>query len=93
MATKTARLYAADIDRAQVLAAVRGESPQEVLHAALNEYIDNHRGELDGAFRSVQAAVLSNDRETLGALFADDARRQATADSDRVARLLAESQD
>lgn len=92
-ATKTARLYAEDVERAQMLAAVRRESPQQLLHAALNEFVENHRTELDGAFQLVQKAVLSNDRAELRRAFATAGHKAARDDARRVKQLLAESAD
>lgn len=92
MTTKTARLFATDIEKAHVLAAVRGETPQQLLHLALNEFIVNHRSELDGAFRAVQRAVLTDDRRALSEILRADARKLADGDSARIARLLDEAQ-
>jgi tetrahydrodipicolinate N-succinyltransferase len=87
-APKTARLYAEDVERAQMLAAVRRESPQQLLHAALNEFVENHRSELDGAFQLVQHAVLSNDRDELRRAFVAAARGTAQDDVRRLNDLI-----
>lgn len=92
-ATKSARLYAEDVERAQMLAAVRRESPQQLLHAALNEFVENHRSELDGAFRLVQKAVLSNDRAALRRAFVAAGHEAVSDDVRRVQRLLVDSTD
>jgi hypothetical protein len=63
-----------------------------LLHLALNEFIVNHRSELDGAFRAVQRAVLSDDRSSLSEILRADARRLADRDSARVAQLIEEAQ-
>lgn len=76
-----------------MLAAVRRESPQQLLHAALNEFVENHRSEFDGAFRLVQQAVLSNDRAALRRAFVAAGREAANDDVRRVQRLLADSTD
>lgn len=90
-ATKTARLYAEDVERAQMLAAVRRESPQQLLHAALNEFVENHRSELDGAFRLVQKAVLSNDRAELRRAFVAAGHVAARDDVRRIKHLSTDS--
>lgn len=93
MSTRAARLDVTDIQRAQVIGTIRGESFQEVLHVALNEFIENHRAELDHSFRSVQRAVLSDDREALRGLLIASADRQARADTADIARLIDESRE
>ena len=92
-ATKTARLYTEDVERAQLLAAVRRESPQQLLHAALNEFVENHRSELDGAFRLVQKAVLANDRAELRRAFVAVGHEAARDDVRRIQHLLVDSTD
>lgn len=91
MTTRTARLYESDVHRAQVIAAVRGESAQDVLHLALEEFIANHRVELQGVFRAVQDAVLSDNREDLRVILASSVPRLARSDAARVARLVEEN--
>jgi hypothetical protein len=89
--TKTARLYAEDIDRAQMLAAVRQETPQQLLHAALSEFIETHRDELDASFRRVQEAVLSNDLAETRRIFREAGRASASQDARRIQQLIADS--
>jgi hypothetical protein len=69
MRTITARVFESDVDRARVIGAVRQQSAHEVLHAALEEYVANHRAELEGRFQAVQAAVLSGDTDGLREAF------------------------
>jgi hypothetical protein len=76
MRTITARVYEDDIERSRVLGAVRQQSAQDVLHAALNEYVINHRVELEGLFKAVQAAVLSGDSAGLREAFASEASHE-----------------
>lgn len=91
MLTKPQRMLAEDVQRLRVLAAVRNETPQQLLHRALNEFIEAHRSELDGSFERVQSAVLSNDREQLRAVFAAAVPGQVEADLRRIDRLFADT--
>ncbi len=93
MSTRPARMYVTDVQRAQVIGAVRGETLQQVLHVALNEFIENHRVELDGSFRSAQRAVLNDDREALRGLLMASADRQARTDAEDVERLIEEARE
>jgi hypothetical protein len=83
MRTITARIFEDDLDRSRVIGAVRQQSAQEIIHVALNEYVINHRVELEGLFQAVQTAVLSGDSAGLREAFTretspvidDEARR------------------
>ena len=76
MRTVTARVFEDDIERSRVIGAVRQQSSQDVLHLALNEYVINHRDELEGLFKAVQAAVLSGDSAGLRDAFASQATHE-----------------
>ena len=80
MRTTTTRVFEDDLERARVIGAVRQLSAQDVLHIALDEYVVNHRAELEGLFKAVQAAVLSGDSAGLREAFATE----VTAESDQM---------
>ena len=82
MRTVTARVFEDDIERSRVIGAVRQQSAQDVLHLALNEYVHNHRAELEGVFKAVQAAVLSGDSAGLREAFASETPHAPQMDPD-----------
>jgi len=86
MSTITARVFEEDLQRAKVLGAVQHRSPQEIIHAALDEYVANHRRELAGLFSDVQRAVLDGDREALRATLAANAAARGVAAAERAAQ-------
>jgi hypothetical protein len=84
MTTTTARVFAEDVERARVIGAVRQQSAHEVIHAALEEYVANHRDELDELFRAVQNAVLAGSRDELQRVLRSGAAARAGADVRRL---------
>ena len=86
---KTVRIYAEDYERAKVLALFwLGKAPADVLHAALDEFYERHRPEMDARLARVQEAVLSNDRQKLRDLFIEDARAAAAASTVSIQKLI-----
>jgi hypothetical protein len=91
MNIKTMRVYESDLDRARFLAAVRHELPQDVLRAALDEFVSNHRDEMTAQFDRVRVAVLSDNRDGLRAAFLAKVPAQVDADMRHLERLLEEA--
>jgi hypothetical protein len=87
MRTVTVRVFEDDLERSRVIGAVRQQSAQEVLHVALNEYVINHRVELEGLFKAVQNAVLSGDSAGLREALATKASHEMDDDARRAEEL------
>ncbi len=87
MRTTTARVFEEDLDRARVIGAVRQQSAHDVLHTALQEYVINHRVELEVLFNSVQAAVLTGDAAGLREAVSREASQPDTDDARRAQQL------
>lgn len=79
--TKPVRIYEGDHAPLKMLAAATGCSPAEMVHVALQEYLENHRPQLAKAFRRAQTAVVEGDLQALTSVLdagaADLARQHA----------------
>jgi hypothetical protein len=84
MRTTTTRIFEEDVERARVIGAVRQQSAHEVLHTALDEYVTNHRVELEVLFNSVRLAVLSGDGPGLREAISREAARPDTDEARRA---------
>lgn len=84
MRTTTTRIFEDDVERARVIGAFRRQSAHEVLHTALEEYVTNHRVELEVLFNSVRAAVLSGDGPALRKAVSREAPRTGVDDARRA---------
>jgi predicted transcriptional regulator len=63
--TKPVRIFESDDAALSVLAGVLRRGRSEVLHAAIAEYLANHREELAGLFAATQRAVAAGDVDAL----------------------------
>src|SRR5450759_456206 len=89
MPTRTVRMDAADVDRAIMLAAVSPDKGvRDVLHEALQEYIERHRPEIDADFARVQQAVLSGERDRMREVFMAGVPAQVRADRKPIQDLI-----
>ena len=77
--TKPVRIFESDHAPLRLLAELERRSPQEVVHAALAEYLISHRDELTAAFADTQRAIASGDLDALTAQLAASAEAQADA--------------
>lgn len=85
--TKPIRLFTVDEAPLGLLAQVAGRSKAEILHAALVEYVHNHRRELSGVFGEAQRALAAGDLGGLTRLLSSDAERRADLLADEIAKL------
>ncbi len=79
MRTKPFRIFESDTNAIGQLAAARACSGAELVHAALQEYLVNHRTEFEAAFTATQEALASGDLARLGEVAAR--ARQAQVDA------------
>ncbi|MHB8509854.1 MAG: hypothetical protein ACYDGR_14610 [Candidatus Dormibacteria bacterium] len=85
--TKPIRLFTADEAPLSLLAQVEGRSKAEVLHAALVEYLHNHRRELSDVFGEAQRALAAGDLDGLTRVLSADAEHRADLLADEIAKL------
>lgn len=71
--TKPMRIFAADHDPIRLLADLRREMPADVVHAALREYMVNHRDELAAIHAETRHFIETGDIEGLTAALRNDA--------------------
>lgn len=85
MATKTKpiRIFEADDNALTLVAGVLRRGRAEIVHAALVEYIANHREELAALFEETQRAIAAGDIEAI-------AKASAEALESEIDRLVAE---
>jgi hypothetical protein len=81
MAVRTKPICILESDHAplRLLAELERRSPQEVVHAALADYLASHRDELAAVFADTQRAIATGDLEALTARLAAAAEAQADA--------------
>jgi hypothetical protein len=79
LATKPVRIYAADHTPLRLIAEIEGRGAAEVVHAALAEYLQNHRDVLATAFAEAQDAVADGDIAALAAIAGRSSKRRAQA--------------
>jgi hypothetical protein len=77
--TKPLRIFETDHAPLRLLAELEHRSPQEVVHAALAQYLETHRDELAVVFSDTQRALASGDLDALTAQLAASAEAQADA--------------
>lgn len=84
--TSPLRVFAADHQPIRLLAELEGVSPAELVHQALQAYLEKHRESLADLARQTQLMVERGDLAGLGAILSEAqiARRSA-----RAARLAA----
>ena len=75
--TKPVRIFEADHAPLRLLAGLERRSPQDVVHAALAEYLDSHRDRLAAVFAETQRAIATGDINALTAQLAESAEAQA----------------
>lgn len=63
--TKPVRIYEGDQGPLRLLAGLEKRSPAEVVHAALAEYFQTHRGEIAATFTHAQEMIAAGDLEGL----------------------------
>lgn len=78
--TKPVRIFESDDNVLTMLAGMQQRGRSEVIHAALAEYVANHRGELSALFADTQRAIASGDIEAIA--------RVAAASLDRTVDAL-----
>ena len=89
MPTRTIRVFEDDARYARILGALLGMNSAEFFHAALEDYSERVKPELDARFREIQEAVLSGDRKRLRAVFLADVAEQVKRSSAVIAELIA----
>jgi hypothetical protein len=87
LATKTIRIYEQDVQPLRLIAEVEGCAAADIMHAAITEYVANHRDELASAFGQAQQAVRAGDLEALTAVVNSSARARGAAAAARNADL------
>ena len=85
--TKPIRVFVDDEAPLTLVAHFEGRSKAEILHAALVEYIQNHRDQLSSVFQQAQQAVASGDVDALARLLSADAETRADLLADEIASL------
>lgn len=60
-----------------MVASLEGRQPAQVVHAALGEYLENHRAQLVEVFSQAQKAIASGDLDALTQLLAASATTHA----------------
>lgn len=85
--TKPVRIYEDDHAPLRLIAEAEGRAPADVLHAALEEYLANHRESLAAVFEQAQRAVAQGDLAALTALAVGPAKRRARQAADRNKQL------
>jgi len=70
MRTKPFRIFETDTNAIGQLAAARACSGAELVHAALQEYLVNHRAEFAAAFTTTQEALATGDLARFGEIAA-----------------------
>jgi hypothetical protein len=63
--TKPTRILEDDQVALRVISGIENRSPAEVFHAALSEYIQNHKDSLGASMKRTQAAVAAGDLAAL----------------------------
>jgi hypothetical protein len=79
LATKPVRIYEEDHAPLRLIAEIEGRGAAEVVHAALAEYLQNHRDVLAAAFAEAQDAVAGGDIAALAAIAGRSSKRRAQA--------------
>jgi hypothetical protein len=79
--TAPLRVYSFDHQPARLLAEIEGVTVAELLHRALQEYMEHHKGELGALHRATQRHIASGDLDGLASLLGE-ARRQGTKSVD-----------
>ena len=79
LATKPLRIYEDDHAPLRLVAEIEGRGAADVVHAALTEYLSNHRDVLASAFSEAQAAVAAGDITALAAIAGRSSHRRAAA--------------
>lgn len=87
LATKPVRIYEDDHAPLRLIAEIEGRGAADVVHAALTEYLSNHRDALASAFSDAQQAVASGDITALATIAARSSKRRAAAAKQRHADL------
>jgi hypothetical protein len=67
----------ADHSALRLVASIEGKQPAVVIHAALSEYIENHRDELVGVFARAQQAIAAGDLDGLTAMLNEATQQEA----------------
>lgn len=86
-ATKPVRLYAHDQGSLKLLAATQNCTPADIVHNALQEYVERHRERLAASFRQAQDALAAGDLDSLATLFEQGAESRARAAAEQVRSL------
>lgn len=82
--SKPVRIFEADDSALTLLSGLLRRSRAEVVHAALVEYLANHRAHLAGLFEDTQAALAKGDLDALARIASD----ALESDADRLAAEL-----
>ena len=77
--TKPVRIYEGDQGPLRLLAGLEKRSPAEVVHAALAEYFQTHRGELAATFAHAQEMIAAGDLDGLTNALAAGSNEQLNA--------------
>lgn len=77
--TKPVRIYEGDQGPLRLLAGLEKRSPAEVVHAALAEYFQTHRGELAATFTHAQEMIAAGDLDGLTKALAAGSNEQLDA--------------
>ena len=86
-ATKPMRLLEADHQPVRFIAELEGRPGYEVIHTAIEEYIQNHRARLGETFVHAQRAIKTGDLGALTELLAASADAQAAEAADYISSL------
>jgi hypothetical protein len=77
--TKPVRVLEADHSALRLVAGIEGRQPAAVIHAALSEYIENHRDELVRVFARAQSAIAAGDLDGLTEMLTVSSRGEANS--------------
>jgi hypothetical protein len=93
MPTRTIRVFEDDAHYARILAGLLGLNSAEFFHAALEDYSERVKPELDARFTQIQEAVLSGDWARLRAVFLADVTAQVERSGAAIAALIASGEE
>lgn len=89
--TSPLRVFAADHQPIRLLAELEGISPAELVHRALEAYLEKHRDELAELARQTQRMVEQGDLVGLGAVLSEAQLARRSARAARLAALRRQS--
>lgn len=92
MTTQPVRIPEEDLRSARSVSGLLGTTPGSLLHVAYQEYLVNHRDEINEAFEYAKKYVASRDREGLVHLASQGIRERAKRAAAAAPRPLPDDQ-